>query len=91
MSRLARCRSCDSPIVWAITANDKRMPVDVDPVEVRNGFQLVDPDGAIVEFDGLEEVADDEDLRAVYVKAAPGQRLYTSHFATCPKAAQWRR
>jgi hypothetical protein len=67
------------------------MPVDADPVEVRNGFELVDADGAVVECDGLEEVADDEELRAVYVKAAPGERLYVSHFSTCPKAAAWRR
>ena len=91
MSRLTHCRSCGSPIVWTITANGKRMPVDADPVEVRNGFELVDPDGAVVQFDGLEEVVDDAELRAVYRKAAPGERLYVSHFSTCPTAAAWRR
>lgn len=62
-----RCRSCDAPIVWAVTVpNARRMPFN-DPVilspvmDPREGVVLVDMDRT------------------------------TSHFATCPDAARWRR
>jgi hypothetical protein len=35
-----RCRSCGAAIIWAITANGKRMPVDAQPL--RGLLQLHD-------------------------------------------------
>lgn len=29
---MTRCRSCGAPIVWAVTAAGKRMPLDAEPV-----------------------------------------------------------
>jgi hypothetical protein len=26
-----KCRSCGAPIIWALTENDRRMPVDAEP------------------------------------------------------------
>lgn len=87
---LARCASCDAPIFWTLTRKLKNMPVDAEPVEVAKGFRLVDRDGALV--DPAEEEGEGRVPRAVYTAAPePGERLYVSHYATCPQAAQWRR
>ena len=74
-------------MIWAETASGKRMPVDADPVD---GASFV-----------LVEAPDDGRLLAVHVsKAAPdymtageldAAERYTSHFATCPQAAQFRK
>lgn len=29
--RATRCRHCGAAIVWAVTSNDRRMPIDVEP------------------------------------------------------------
>lgn len=77
----ARCRSCDAPIYWVITADKKRMPVDAQPV----------PDGGFV----LELVKTEEPdwLRAeVFAPLLhPGRKRYVSHFATCRDADRWRK
>lgn len=63
------CRSCNAPVIWTITAQGKRMPVDAEPrsdgeIELRDG-----PGSAPV---------------AVYAGAATdGSARYVSHFATC--------
>lgn len=76
----ARCRSCQAEIVWAETERGKRMPVDAAP-NPRNG--------SIV----LRERAGEAPLAIAGVpdEAFPGEPRYTSHFATCPEAARWRR
>lgn len=79
--QVANCRSCDAPIVWCRTRAGKNMPVDADPVE----------DGDFCIADG-----DDGKPLAVHVKSYPGKvphdvERYTSHFATCPNADQFRR
>lgn len=28
---MANCKSCQAPIVWVLTANGKRMPIDAKP------------------------------------------------------------
>jgi hypothetical protein len=74
------CRSCGAPIIWALTRNDKRMPIDVGPVEGGN----------------VEIVARDtrRDVPYVVVHAQPPMgvdKLYMSHFATCPNAETHRK
>jgi hypothetical protein len=73
-------------IVWAVTAAGKRMPVDAQP----------NPDGNLV----LAPAASPGQPPTAYVAPAPILLLggstprmdrYTSHFATCPNAAQHRR
>lgn len=79
MSKVARCRSCGVTIVWCHTRAGKRIPVDLDPT----------PEGNLRVFiDGLA-VALTNGERAAYIEA--GVPLHTSHFATCPQAAAWRR
>jgi len=54
------------------------MPVDETPVVHGHGFRLAALDG--------------ETITATFTAApTPGERLYQSHFATCPQAAQHRR
>lgn len=76
--RSATCRSCGSACIWGVTKNGKPMPVDLKP----------DPNGNLV-------LIDDGDPRgaplARYATTADRELPhYTSHFATCPNAAQHR-
>lgn len=90
-----RCRSCGSPIWFGLTVKNKRMPMDLAPVE--DGNVIVDQDMKL-----LDRVA------SAYAGAPPpdGCRVrvltkgeavdpdvprYSSHFATCPKADRHRR
>jgi len=71
------CRSCNAPIIWAYTAT-KRMPVDAEP-STKGTVELRWEAGTV---------------RATVLGAAKafGRRdLRTSHFATCPDAAGWRK
>lgn len=78
----ARCRSCQAPVVWANTVNDRRMPVDAEP----------SPDGNIV----LDDLGDDR-LTPLAIVVDPGEPMlgdpprYMSHYATCPDAERWRK
>lgn len=77
--KLAHCRSCEEPIVWAVTTNGKKMPVDADPVVAQRGFRLTD-------------LRDDEPPIASFTTTpGDGERLYQSHFSTCPNADEHRR
>lgn len=77
--KLAQCRSCDAPVIWVVTTNGKRMPVDADPVVAARGFRLDD------------EVEGEVPLATFTQTPAQDERLYLSHFATCPNADQHRR
>lgn len=79
---LADCRSCGAPVIWTVTERGKRMPVDAEPT----------PDGNI----RLEQSTGGAPLTAVYLPSGTGSLLaagerYTSHFATCEQAGEWRR
>lgn len=78
---IAECdaSNCRAPIVWAVTQNAKRMPVDVQPSPVGN---------IALRFTGGPVP-----LAAVLDKTrAFGRRdLRTSHFATCPEGPSFRR
>lgn len=78
---MARCRSCQALILWAITENGKTMPVDRTP----------DPRGNLIltgnRVDGKDEVhaiSSRDELKGDEVR-------YTSHFATCKNASLHRR
>lgn len=71
MTVKSTCRSCHAPILWAITDNGRRMPVDVGQVDGGNVLLTQGPDGGHL---------------ATVIKA-DGRRAWTSHFATCPQAA----
>lgn len=81
------CRTCNAPIEWVITERGKRMPIDANP----------HPDGR---FKKLPRVATEHGM-ATKVRYLPDAELadaragvsalYTSHFATCPDAADHRK
>lgn len=82
MNPTGRCRSCEAPIVWAVTAAGRAMPLDPDPT----------PDGNVVS-DGRDEQGRVQVI--VFAKPAdvPADRplRYASHFVSCPDADQHRR
>jgi len=79
---MAECQSCGAPILWGETKAGKKMPVDAEPSSAGTVLYRPMQGGALLEFlTPLEAVA----------AVAEGQRLRTSHFATCPHAAQHRR
>lgn len=91
--KLSRCRSCGEPIIWTITSNGKRMPIDAEPVVAPQGFRI-DEDV----LDEAQQGFNDDDLRpgkeliATFTpQPAAGEKVYLSHFATCPDAAAHRR
>jgi hypothetical protein len=74
----AECDSCQASVIWTITTNAVAMPVDYEP-----------SDGANI---ALEWRAGKVMSRVVKTALAFGRTdLRTSHFATCPNAAQHRR
>jgi uncharacterized protein GlcG (DUF336 family) len=76
------CRSCDAPIIWAVTASTLK-PMPVDAAVVAKGGNVA-----------LEYRSDDmQPLARVLPVAKQFGRtnLRQSHFVTCPHAGQWRR
>lgn len=77
-----RCASCSAPVIWTVTHNGKKMPVDAEPADNGNIRLRQEGDRMIAEYPGREHPGLFED---------PDQRRYLSHFATCPQAQSWRR
>lgn len=78
---MSRCRSCGAEIRWAETAAGKTIPLDVEPISTGN----VD-----IVFIGGEEVALVLGPGDAVAAQAAGHKLFLSHFASCPNAAQHR-
>jgi hypothetical protein len=86
------CASCKAPVIWAMTENGKRMPVDAEPVEsgtilLSHRLPAQPPVALVQRAAGLAK------LRAEHERSPQEGplRLFTSHFATCPHADQHRR
>jgi hypothetical protein len=75
---MSACRSCGASIIWTETVNGKTMPLDEDP----------DPDGNFT-LDESHEPPVAEHIAGRMI--APKEERFTSHFATCPDAARFRR
>lgn len=76
---MSQCRSCDAAIVWVVTPNDKRMPLDAAPNREK---------GTVRVDNGIGVTLSGRELKAARLE---GRTLYLSHHATCPRAAQNRR
>lgn len=75
------CRTCGKPVIWVQMARTaKRMPLDAEPTA--NGNIGVLPDLGLGKY---VSIADREAAQA------EGMKLYSSHLATCPRAAEPRR
>ena len=78
----AHCRSCGAPVRWVITeANDRRMPIDPEPVEDGNVWVIEIRQGTPIVGVALTGDA---------VPASVPLR-YVSHFVTCPDRDTWRK
>ena len=78
---MATCKGCGARIVWLQTANGKMIPCDPRPVGYREREKakgkVVAGDGRIVSCDFTND---------------PGAPTgYVPHFATCPKAADFKK
>ena len=72
------CRSCNAPIIWAVTERGRDMPVNAEP----------SPDGSI---QLLEHESSTPLARVLKVADRFGKtNLHRSHFADCPDAPKWR-
>lgn len=77
------CRSCGAPIVWALTRAGRNMPLDFDPSTTPTSLRAWrDPHGRLQvrDIDGAGSTEIPTDARHA-----------TSHWATCPNAAQHRK
>lgn len=74
--RIAACRSCLAPIVWAETPTGKLAPFDAAPTP-RGQWGIDDrsPVPKAAKIDG---------------EANAGKPAFVSHFSTCPKADEHR-
>ena len=73
-----RCRDCEAEIIWAVTVNSKRMPVNATPTSV--GTQILRLQNGVLVV---------RTLRAEE-RLAEGERRWTAHHATCPHAEKHR-
>jgi hypothetical protein len=69
------CASCGAPIIFARTGSGKAIPIDAEP----------NPAGNIELADGTAK------SWGTSHQWPPGADRYTTHFATCPHAAEHRR
>jgi hypothetical protein len=81
------CRSCGAEIVWAVTTEGRRMPVDAQPVD--GGNLLLTP--ADHRRPAGEPTATVVGKRAQPTLFGDDGPRYVSHFVTCPDAARHRR
>lgn len=75
------CRACKAPLLWVVmTGTGKKNPLDVQPAALGN-----------VRLTG--QYQGDAPIAGAVTKASPaqpGEKLYVSHFATCPKASRFK-
>lgn len=81
VNSVVKCRSCGAAIIWSETKNGRLIPLDA--VSSLAGLFFVSPGGHAVHVDAKGEFA--ESCRA------NSSKRYTSHFATCPNAAEHRK
>lgn len=74
---VVRCKHCDERIIWAITTNDKLMPVDADPAPFPHGSVRLVREGRIVRAYTLTRTE-----RVLALECGP---LRVSHYATCKR------
>lgn len=78
--KTTQCRGCGAQIKFIKTSRGKWMPVDPEPIhasDVREGDYLIGEDGEL--FKILGESDQENDFG------------YVPHFATCPKADEFKR
>lgn len=77
MSKIATCRSCHDPIVWAVTEAGKRIPLNAEPV-IGGNMTLTGSTARMLSADGQR------------LAATMQQPRHVAHFVTCPQSGRWR-
>lgn len=72
---MSTCRSCAERVVWAVTSNGRRMPVDAEPSPMGNVL--------------LHAMESGPPLAVVSAGPVAGGRM--AHHATCPERESWGR
>lgn len=81
MTTTSRCRSCGAPILWAVTVNDRRIPLNATP----------DPAGRVIRLQGPSDPPVVRLARGTERVTMPADQRYTAHFVDCPQSEKWRR
>lgn len=87
--KIVECSSCKAQIFFAVTKDEKPMPIDRDPVplgtvEIEAASDPRDPPRAHMLDRGGFRRLDDGTLHSPFLR-------YRPHFVTCPFAAQHRK
>lgn len=89
------CKGCQAPMLWAVTVpNGKRMPLDPEPVELPDSGSVA---GLFVLVEATKGkpmgggILPDAQVGCRGAKKTDAGPLFVSHWATCPKAQQFRR
>lgn len=77
MSDRAKCKSCGAEILWAVTRNSKRMPLNAEPVDGTKVDNTCVIDNGVALFGAID-------------RPLPEPR-YVCHFATCSAASKHRK
>lgn len=80
------CRSCHIPVLWADTTVGERMPVDEKPTADGNVLLHITDDSPTPKL-----IAGVLNRGQAAGARDRGERLYRSHFASCPNASGHRR
>ncbi len=86
--RASSCSSCKALIVWAVTVNDKPIPIDAKAMPAGN-IEL-EPAGDPRE-PPIAHVLDKHGARSVNGATRVPMLRYQSHFASCPNAQEHRK
>lgn len=79
---MSQCRSCGATIVWVqkLVPNNRPHPLDPEP-STNGNVRMLGIKNAVARVLNKSELAD---------ARTAGEKLYTSHFATCPNAKKHR-
>lgn len=77
--RTATCAGCGAEIIWCVTQNGKRQPVDAEP-NPKGNLELRD---VLNRFDPVSVVID--------LWSDPNCERFMPHHATCPNADEFRK
>jgi len=84
MINLSKCNSCGADIIWAVSREGNRMPINPDPV-VNGNVILTERSGNQPPIATVLKKSQQDDLLLAL------EPRYVSHFATCPQSKQWRK
>lgn len=86
---MSRCRSCEAEIIWCVTDNDKRIPVDAHPAA--GGNIRLHPGAGRIPAPGQPPIARVVGTTIDLTDDTDDGTRYYPHHATCPEGPQWKR